>query len=1117
MGMSSSQARLLTLTGRMHDIEYKAARLEAQKLQMANESSRVYNEYLNALDATKIQYKSLTTDGSVTYFDATLNAMENGIITDYSGETSSETLFLQNQDGKIIVTPAVAAEYGLSESGDLGTLDEYLTGLGYSKTQIAHENLVTYTDYTSIASAAPVENYTSKTSDITSQSYSIDLSSINPTITESAITESSTATANASTTFAQLGITNTSYTILDEYYNSLSGSSLNTTSTINDLLTAINTSLQTQYGTSDTYASIENGVITIAEGAIDGNLATALGITTTTGTTQTSLSGSTTLGELDGATGSSYELVVLSSSVSDIDGTPYLISSAEDLANISSLTNSYSYFILTSDIDLSGTSFSSQSLSNATFDGNGHTISGLTTALFSSVSNSTIQNLNVSGNSTSQAILADSAGDGTTIQNITVSGSVNSTASSTGALVGSLSGSNITVTNCYSSADVTSTNSSSIGGLIGGGSGSSSSYIEITNCTATGTVTANGTSGTGVGGLVGSIGYCNFTNCTATGDVSSVATNTVGGYVGGLVGCYISGGTMLNCIASGDVTGTANTAHVGGLVGGSWTGENRITISNSTATGTVSGESRSTEQIIGYGGVNLSNTGDDADLSGLTLGATSSAYNNTNLISTLTFSSSTTLDELKSSISSYGSLSNSGTTSTISCSSYALYGSLMDNLYSSKSGTSYSANYTPSDETIITGASSSTLTYSETVTTGTKLTSSISKNDLAAILTDEIANTYSDTSEYSSIQSAISNLFSSLTNLELASLVYNLGNNSTSLINALTSAYSSGSISKSSISSYLNQYSDSAYSNDNVVFNSTDSYTSTVDESSIDYGNALHIPTISGIASNVYVALIEAGYSDVSLSDITSALTSKLGDDNDSNNLILANINKAAADYINGDTSYASDIASIYNYLINDAVLSITDNYSSGDYDISRDVSGTCSYTYGTYQVDEPTYTYEWDYTDSEIASAVAVWTMAQKGVIIATDEQAASTTWLTNMINTGEAVFTTFDPTQLSSLGTMTEEEILEMTDSEYEDMMGIVNTSVAVNTSLREVSDETNLKKAEAKYEADMKKIDRKDTKYDTDIAALETERSALTDEIETLKTVASDNVERTFKLFS
>ena len=59
MGMSSSQARLLNLTARMHQIEYKAAKLEAMKLQMANESSRVYETYLEAIDKSKIQIKRL--------------------------------------------------------------------------------------------------------------------------------------------------------------------------------------------------------------------------------------------------------------------------------------------------------------------------------------------------------------------------------------------------------------------------------------------------------------------------------------------------------------------------------------------------------------------------------------------------------------------------------------------------------------------------------------------------------------------------------------------------------------------------------------------------------------------------------------------------------------------------------------------------------------------------------------------------------------------------------------------------------------------------------------------------------------------------------------------------
>ncbi len=75
MGLSASQARLLNLTARMHDIEYKAQNLEAQKLQMANESTQVYQEYENALNKQKIQFKQIGADGSANYVDASLNTL----------------------------------------------------------------------------------------------------------------------------------------------------------------------------------------------------------------------------------------------------------------------------------------------------------------------------------------------------------------------------------------------------------------------------------------------------------------------------------------------------------------------------------------------------------------------------------------------------------------------------------------------------------------------------------------------------------------------------------------------------------------------------------------------------------------------------------------------------------------------------------------------------------------------------------------------------------------------------------------------------------------------------------------------------------------------------------
>ena len=119
--------------------------------------------------------------------------------------------------------------------------------------------------------------------------------------------------------------------------------------------------------------------------------------------------------------------------------------------------------------------------------------------------------------------------------------------------------------------------------------------------------------------------------------------------------------------------------------------------------------------------------------------------------------------------------------------------------------------------------------------------------------------------------------------------------------------------------------------------------------------------------------------------------------------------------------------------------------------------------------------------------------------------------TLLTNLINSGDVTIVQRRDNgfPVSPKGDdVTMDQILYFTECE---------TSIATNTGLQEVSDEIELKKAEAKYEADMKRIDMKDRRYDQDLAALDNERNAIKQEMETLKTVAKDNVERTFKLFS
>lgn len=107
---------------------------------------------------------------------------------------------------------------------------------------------------------------------------------------------------------------------------------------------------------------------------------------------------------------------------------------------------------------------------------------------------------------------------------------------------------------------------------------------------------------------------------------------------------------------------------------------------------------------------------------------------------------------------------------------------------------------------------------------------------------------------------------------------------------------------------------------------------------------------------------------------------------------------------------------------------------------------------------------------------------------------------WFNNMVTSGRVLIDFFDDNNSAK--------------KEWKE------TSVATSTNqnyLTEVSDEKDLKKAEATYEYELDKINKKDTKYDQDLSKLETERTSITTEMDAIKTVRNDNIERTFGIFS
>lgn len=123
MGLSSSQARLLSLTSRVHDIEYRAQRTEAQKLQLANESDRVYETYLDALEKKKIVANLINQNGE--YYETPLTARSV-----YTYKQLYEQYDLKTAGGKILIPDNLHNYYQNNDS-----LSGYLDALGISETK----------------------------------------------------------------------------------------------------------------------------------------------------------------------------------------------------------------------------------------------------------------------------------------------------------------------------------------------------------------------------------------------------------------------------------------------------------------------------------------------------------------------------------------------------------------------------------------------------------------------------------------------------------------------------------------------------------------------------------------------------------------------------------------------------------------------------------------------------------------------------------------------------------------------------------------------------------------------------------------------------------------------
>lgn len=106
MGMAASQARLLALTARISDVEFKAQQIQSQKLALATQRDELYERYCAALDATKIRVAFKNGDGSKNF----INASFNNVCT-YNPERFRQYALQDNRSGLAIVAEDVKEAY----------------------------------------------------------------------------------------------------------------------------------------------------------------------------------------------------------------------------------------------------------------------------------------------------------------------------------------------------------------------------------------------------------------------------------------------------------------------------------------------------------------------------------------------------------------------------------------------------------------------------------------------------------------------------------------------------------------------------------------------------------------------------------------------------------------------------------------------------------------------------------------------------------------------------------------------------------------------------------------------------------------------------------------------
>ena len=147
MGISASQARLLTITARLTSNEYESQQISNAKMRLATQSQEASSEYIAALNTTQLQFMTYDAKGSAITTDLTANSL-------YQYADMKNQYALINTSGQMLVSSGDAKKFESASN-----LSEFLESYGITKefkTQTLAEN---YKKLNSPSSEGGVRDY----------------------------------------------------------------------------------------------------------------------------------------------------------------------------------------------------------------------------------------------------------------------------------------------------------------------------------------------------------------------------------------------------------------------------------------------------------------------------------------------------------------------------------------------------------------------------------------------------------------------------------------------------------------------------------------------------------------------------------------------------------------------------------------------------------------------------------------------------------------------------------------------------------------------------------------------------------------------------------------------